>query len=58
MPDFLVIRPTSEGRQPQIKIEQIRELRRLTAYPPVGGGWRVALIKPTEAMTPRPPMPC
>jgi DNA polymerase III subunit delta' len=49
-PDFLVINPTSEGRQPQIKIEQIRELRRLTAYPPVAGGWRVALIKPAEAL--------
>jgi DNA polymerase-3 subunit delta' len=49
-PDFLEILPTSEGRQPQIKIEQIREFRRLTAYPPVGGGWRVALIKPAETM--------
>jgi DNA polymerase-3 subunit delta' len=49
-PDFLIIAPTSEGRQPQIKIEQIRELRRVTAYPPVGGGWRVALIKPAEAL--------
>jgi len=49
-PDFLVIVPTSEGRQPQIKIEQIREFRRLTAYPPVGGGWRVALIKPGGAL--------
>jgi len=49
-PDFLVILPTSEGRQPQIKIEQIREFRRLTAYAPVGGGWRVALIKPAEAL--------
>ena len=49
-PDFHVLAPTSEGRQPQIKIEQIREFRRVTAYPPVGGGWRVALIKPAEAM--------
>ena len=49
-PDYLEIRPTSEGRQPQIKIEQIREFRRLTAYPPVAGGWRVALIAPAEAM--------
>jgi len=48
--DFQVIGPTSEGRQPQIKIEQIREFRRLTAYPPMEGGWRVALIKPAEAM--------
>jgi DNA polymerase-3 subunit delta' len=49
-PDFLEIFPTSEGRQPQIKIDQIRELRRLTAYPPLGGGWRVALIRPAEAL--------
>jgi DNA polymerase-3 subunit delta' len=50
-PDFLVIAPASEGHQAQIKIEQIRELRRLTAYPPLGGGWRVVLIKPAEALT-------
>ena len=50
-PDFVVIRPISEGRTPQIKIEQIRDFRRLTAYPPVAGGWRVTLIKPAEAMT-------
>jgi len=49
-PDFLLIAPTSEGRLPQIKIEQIREFRRLTAYPPVAGGWRVALVKPAEAL--------
>jgi DNA polymerase-3 subunit delta' len=50
--DFLMIGPTSEGRHPQIKIEQIREFRRVTAYPPMEGGWRVALIKPGEAMNP------
>ncbi len=50
--DFVKIFPTSESRQPQIKIEQIREFRRLTAYPPMEGGWRVALIKPAEDMHP------
>jgi DNA polymerase-3 subunit delta' len=50
-PDLVVITPTSEGHQPQIKIDQIRELRRLTAYPPLGGGWRVVIIKPAEALT-------
>jgi len=50
-PDFLVIAPTSEGHQAQIKIEQIRELRRLTGYPPLSGGWRVVLIKPAEALS-------
>jgi DNA polymerase-3 subunit delta' len=47
-PDFLIIRPTSKERPPKIVIEQIREFRRVTAYPPVAGGWRVALIKPGE----------
>ncbi|MFW6113101.1 MAG: DNA polymerase III subunit delta', partial [Thermodesulfobacteriota bacterium] len=49
-PDFLVIRPTSRDRPPKVKIDQIRELRRVTAYPPVAGGWRVALIKPGDQM--------
>ena len=48
-PDFLVISP--EESKAQIKIEQIRELRRLTDYPPLGGGWRVVLIKPAEALS-------
>ncbi|MGD0827225.1 MAG: DNA polymerase III subunit delta' [Desulfobaccales bacterium] len=51
-PDFLAISPTKESNQKlQIKIDQIREFRRLTAYPPFGDGWRVALIKPAEALT-------
>ncbi|MGA8572079.1 MAG: DNA polymerase III subunit delta' [Desulfobaccales bacterium] len=52
-PDFLVITPTPESlshQKPQIKIGQIREFCRLTAYPPFGAGWRVALIKPAETM--------
>lgn len=48
-PDFLLISP--EESKAQISIEQIRELRRLTGYPPLGGGWRVVLIKPAEALT-------
>ena len=48
-PDFLVISPPES--KAQIGIDQIRELRRLTEYPPLGGGWRVALIKPAEALT-------
>jgi DNA polymerase-3 subunit delta' len=50
-PDLVVITPASEAHQPQIKIDQIRELRRLTAYPPLSGGWRVVIIKPAEALT-------
>ncbi|MFZ5447525.1 MAG: DNA polymerase III subunit delta' [Thermodesulfobacteriota bacterium] len=48
-PDFLVITP--EESKAQINIDQIRELRRLTGYPPLGGGWRVVLIKPAEALS-------
>jgi DNA polymerase-3 subunit delta' len=48
-PDFLVISP-EEGKT-QIGIDRIRDLRRLTGYPPLGGGWRVVLIKPAEALT-------
>jgi DNA polymerase-3 subunit delta' len=48
-PDFLVISP--KEAKTQIEIEEIRELRRLTGYPPLGGGWRVVLIKPAEALT-------
>lgn len=47
-PDFLVISPPES--KIQIGIDQIRELRRLAEYPPLGGGWRVALIKPAEAL--------
>jgi DNA polymerase III subunit delta' len=52
-PDFLVISFTPEALQklqPQIKIGQIREFCRVTAYPPFGDGWRVVLIKPAEAL--------
>jgi DNA polymerase-3 subunit delta' len=48
-PDFLVISPPESKNQ--ISIDQIRELRRLTEYPPLGGGWRVVLIKPAEALS-------
>jgi DNA polymerase-3 subunit delta' len=48
-PDFLVVSP--KEAKIQIEIEEIRELRRLTGYPPLGGGWRVILIKPAEALT-------
>jgi DNA polymerase-3 subunit delta' len=50
-PDFLVIGPERSKSKTQIEIDQIREFRRLTTYPPFGGGWRVALIKPAEALT-------
>lgn len=46
-PDFLVIEPTESV---QIRIDQIRDFRHLTAFPPLGGGWRVAVLKPAEAL--------
>jgi DNA polymerase-3 subunit delta' len=49
-PDFQVISPDSESAQPQIKIEQIRELRRQLGFRPLAGQWRVVLVKPAEAM--------
>ncbi|MDI6852267.1 MAG: DNA polymerase III subunit delta' [Deltaproteobacteria bacterium] len=49
-PDYLEIRPTSKERPPKIVIDQVREFRKLTAYPPAAGGWRVTLIKPAEDM--------
>jgi DNA polymerase-3 subunit delta' len=49
-PDYLEIRPTSKERPPKIVIDQIREFRKLTAYPPAAEGWRVTLIKPAEDM--------
>ncbi len=36
--------------QPQIKIEQIRELRRQVGFHPLVGNWRVVLLKPAETM--------
>ncbi len=49
-PDFWRIRPEGEGVNPQIKIEQIRELRRQTGFAPFAGAWRVVLLKPAAAM--------
>lgn len=39
-PDFLVIEPDGV----QIKIDQIRALKKELSYPPVEGGWRVVLL--------------
>jgi DNA polymerase-3 subunit delta' len=50
-PDFLVIGPEGSKSKTQIEIDQIRELCRLTDYPPLGGGWRVVLLKPAEALS-------
>jgi DNA polymerase III subunit delta' len=50
-PDFWRIQPeNTEAAQPQIKIEQIRELRRQVGFRPLAGTWRVVLLKPAESM--------
>ncbi len=49
-PDLLVISPMGEGANPQIRIDQIRELRRQTGFAPFAGRWRVVVLKPAEAM--------
>ncbi len=49
-PDFLEVSPVGEGVNPQIKIEQIRALRRQTGFAPFVGPWRVVVLKPAEAM--------
>lgn len=49
-PDFWQISPMGEAVQPQIKIEQIRELRRQVGFHPLVGSWRVVLLKPAETL--------
>lgn len=49
-PDFWRISPEGDAAQPQIKIEQIRELRRQVGYHPLVGNWRVVLFKPAETL--------
>ncbi len=50
-PDFWRISPEkSESAQPQIKIDQIRELRRQVGFSPLAGNWRVVLLKPAETL--------
>ena len=47
-PDFWQISPLEESEQ--IKIEQIRELRRQVGFHPLAGSWRVVLLKPAETL--------
>jgi DNA polymerase-3 subunit delta' len=49
-PDFWQISPDRDSAQPQIKIEQIRELRRQVGFHPLAGTWRVVLLKPAETL--------
>ena len=49
-PDFWRIIPEGDSVQPQIKIDQIRELRRQVGFHPMAGKWRVVLLKPAETL--------
>ncbi len=49
-PDFWQISPEGGPVQPQIKIDQIRELRRQVGFSPLAGKWRVVLLKPAETL--------
>ncbi len=50
-PDFLVIEPDREMANPQIKIEQIRELEQQIVYQPLVGLKKVFLIDDADRMT-------
>src|SRR3989475_11378836 len=51
-PDFLLIEPDQEQANPQIKIEQIRELEQQLVYHPLVGRRKVCLIDEADRMTP------
>jgi DNA polymerase III subunit delta' len=48
-PDLLMIEPEKGGRT--IKIDQIRDIERVIAFPPVSSGYRVMIIDPADRMT-------
>lgn len=50
-PDFLVIEPDPELANPQIKIEQVRELEQHIVYPPLVGRKKIFLIDEADRMT-------
>jgi DNA polymerase-3 subunit delta' len=50
-PDFLLIEPDQEQANPQIKIEQIRELEQQVIYRPLVGRRKVCVIDEADRMT-------
>ena len=50
-PDFLLIEPDQEQTNPQIKIEQIRELESQIIYRPMVGRRKICLIDEADRMT-------
>lgn len=50
-PDFLLIEPDRELANPQIKIEQVRQLEEQIAYRPLVSPWKVYLIDDADRLT-------
>lgn len=50
-PDFLVIEPDREAANPQIKIDQIREIEQQMIYRPLIGSLKVTVIDEADRMT-------
>lgn len=50
-PDFSVIRPDQEQANPQIKIEQIREIEQQLIYRPLIGNRKICVIDEADRMT-------
>jgi DNA polymerase-3 subunit delta' len=50
-PDFMVIRPDPEQANPQIKIEQIREIEHQLIYRPLVGDRKICLIDDADRLT-------
>ena len=50
-PDFLYIQPDSEGTNPQIKIEQVREIEHHVVYRPLLGVRKICLIDEVDRLT-------
>jgi len=49
-PDVVILAPPVEGLNPQIKIDQIRALRRQLDYHPHAGAWRVVVLRSAETL--------
>ncbi len=50
-PDFLLIQPDSEGQNPQIKIERVREIEHHVVYRPLIGARKICLIDEVDRLT-------
>ena len=50
-PDFLMVRPEEEKANPQIKIDQVREVERHMMYRPLFGSRKICIINDAERLT-------